>query len=95
MLEKTLAMKESDEDLLPEFIHYRDEGCEIAVSCLNCPYPDCVHEAPGGRQKWLKARRDQEVCRLYITQGNNIKELALKFGVSQRTIQRIVQRVKK
>lgn len=95
MLEKPLAIRDSDEDLLPEHCHYRDEGCEISVSCLNCPYPDCIHEAPGGRQKWLKAQRDREVCRLYATEGKNAKELALKFGVSQRTIQRIVQRTKK
>ena len=25
-------------DLRPEFCHYRDEGCDLAKSCLNCPF---------------------------------------------------------
>ena len=25
-------------DLRPEFCQYRDEGCELAGSCLNCPF---------------------------------------------------------
>ncbi|MFH1031210.1 MAG: hypothetical protein V1767_01365 [Chloroflexota bacterium] len=26
-------------DLPPEFCQYRDEGCEVATSCLRCPLP--------------------------------------------------------
>ena len=36
-------------DLPPEYCRYRDEGCEMASSCLNCPPPGCVYELPGGR----------------------------------------------
>jgi hypothetical protein len=89
-----MCLDESDLDLLPEYCHYRDDGCEFANSCLNCPFPECIYAQPGGRQRWLKGLRDKEVLRLFTTQGKGIKELASVFGVSQRTIQRILKRAR-
>lgn len=37
-------------DNLPEYTRYRDEGCEAAPSCLNCPFPHCLEESPRARQ---------------------------------------------
>lgn len=82
---------ESDLDLLPEYCRYQDDGCEFADACLDCPFPECVYAQPGGRQQWLKGLRDREVRQLH-TQGKGVKELAEMFGVSQRTIQRILKR---
>ncbi len=31
-------------DLPPEYCHYRDEGCEFADSCLNCPLSRCIYD---------------------------------------------------
>ncbi len=78
-------------DLPPEYCHYRDDGCEFASSCLDCPFPECIYAQPGGRQRWLKRLRDREVSRLFTAEGKGVKELALVFGVSQRTIQRILK----
>ncbi len=75
-----------DLDLLPEYYHYRDEGCEFAKSCLNCKFPKCIYEQPGGRQHWLKRLRGKEMLMLFTTGGKRVKELALRFGVSQRTV---------
>jgi len=75
-------------DLPPEFCHYRDEGCDLAASCLNCPFPRCVYEQPGGRQHWLKMMRNREIIRQFTKEGKEIKELALIFRVSTRTVQR-------
>jgi hypothetical protein len=82
---------ESDLDLLPEYCRYQDDGCELADSCLNCPFPDCIYAQPGGRQQWLKSLRNQEVLKLH-SQGKGVKELGEMFDVSQRTIQRILKR---
>jgi hypothetical protein len=82
---------ESDLDLLPEYCRYQDDGCEFANSCLNCPFPDCIYAQPGGRQQWLKNLRDQEVLKLH-SQGKSVKELAEMFGLSSRTVQRILKR---
>jgi hypothetical protein len=78
-------------DLPPEYCHYQDNGCEFADSCLDCPFPDCLYDQPGGKQRWLKALRDAAVLRLFHEQGKGVKELALMFGVSRRTIQRILR----
>ena len=78
-------------DLPPEYCHYRDGGCEFADSCLNCPFPRCIYDQPGGRQHWLKEMRDREMARLFTTKGKAVKELALMFGVSQRTVQRALK----
>jgi len=78
-------------DLPPEYCRYRDEGCDLADSCLDCPFPQCIYEQPRGRQHWLKKRRDREIARLVNSEGRGIKELALMFGVSQRTVQRALR----
>ena len=74
-------------DLPPEYCHYQDNGCEFADSCLDCPFPDCLYAEPGGKQRWLKTLRDKAVLRLFTDQGKTVKDLALMFGVSRRTIQ--------
>jgi len=81
-------------DRLPELCTYRDEGCEFAISCLNCPFPDCILEQPGGRHFRLKKIRDREIASMYYSGGKRTKELAQRFGVSLRTVQRIVRRAK-
>jgi hypothetical protein len=81
-------------DLPPEFCHYHDNGCEFADSCLNCPFNECLYDQPGGKQRWLKTLRDEAVLRLFTDQGKTVKDLALMFGVSRRTIQRILKRAK-
>jgi len=91
---RLLGNPETELDLPPEYYHYRDEGCEFDSSCLNCPFPKCIYDEPGGRQRWLKSLRDREIVRLASGEGKGIKELALRFGVSQRTVQRALKRTK-
>jgi len=79
-------------DLPPEYCRYRDEGCEFADSCLNCPFSKCIYDQPGGRQRRLKGLRDKEMARLFTNEGKGVKELALRFSVSQRTVQRALRR---
>jgi len=86
-----MELEQSEMDLPPEHCHYRDEGCEFAESCLNCPLQKCVYEQPGGGQRWRKRQRDQEMARLFTAEGKGIRELALTFRVSQRTVQRALK----
>ncbi len=78
-------------DLPPEYCHYRDNGCDLADSCLNCPLSKCIYDEPGGRQRWLKRQRDRQIARLFTVEGKRVKELALMFGLSQRTVQRALK----
>ena len=68
-------------DLLPEYCRYPDEGCEFAHSCLDCPFPRCIYDEPGGKQRFVKDLRNKEILRLYNS-GKEIKELAITFSVS-------------
>ena len=87
-----LELYRDDVDLPPEYCHYRDDGCDLAESCLRCPFPRCIYDEPGGRQHWLKRRRDREVIRMFYQEGKGVKELAGVFGVSRRTVQRALKR---
>lgn len=89
---ETGVMEMDELDLPPEFCHYRDEGCELAGSCLNCPLPRCIYDQPRGRQQWLKRSRDEEIARRFTTEGKTIKELALELGISRRTVQRALKK---
>ena len=87
-----MEMSDIELDLPPEYCQYRDEGCEMAISCLRCPLPKCIYDQPRGRQRWLKRTRDREIARLFTTGDKGIKELALEFSVSQRTVQRALKK---
>ena len=82
---------QNESDLPPEYCQYKDEGCDLADSCLNCPFPQCIYEQPRGRQRWLKKLRDSEIARLFTGGGKGVRELALMFGVSHRTVQRALK----
>ena len=79
-------------DLLPEYCHYQDAGCELADSCLDCPLAKCIYDEPGGRQHYIKRLRNKEILRLFTTEGKEVVELASMFGISQRTVQRALKR---
>jgi transposase-like protein len=82
---------ETSIDLPPEFCHYRDEGCDLAESCLDCPFDRCVFDEPGGIQRKIKRERNAEMARMYKEEGKGVKELAEIFGVSRRTVQRALK----
>jgi DNA-directed RNA polymerase specialized sigma24 family protein len=86
-------MNSGKRDSLPEHCHYRDEGCEFAPACLDCPLPRCIEEIPRGRQQWRKRLRNQEMLSLFA-RGMKTAQLAREFGVSQRTVQRVLKRAK-
>ena len=80
-------------DLPPEYCRYQDGGCDLAGSCLHCPFPRCVHEEYGGRQHRIKESRDREIVRLRAD-GKRIDELAQLFGVCRRTVYRALKGAK-
>jgi len=82
---------EIEPDLPPEYCHYKDEGCELAEYCLNCPFSQCIYDEPRGRQRLLKSLRNREIARLFSDENKEVKELASMFGLSQRTIQRALK----
>jgi hypothetical protein len=80
------------QDALPEFTRYRDEGCDLYPSCLTCPLPRCRYDKPGGARAILNLRRDREIRRLRRRQGLPVDMLARRYGVSRRTVFRILRK---
>jgi hypothetical protein len=79
-------------DALPEHIQYRDEGCDLSPSCLNCTLPLCRYDQPGGVRRLRTRGRDEEIVRLRRRERLPIEALARRFGVSRRTVFRILER---
>ena len=76
-------------DALPEFTRYRDNGCDAHPSCLSCPLSRCRYEEPGGLRALLNKTRDEQIVGQRAS-GVPVAELATRFGVSRRTIFRVL-----
>ena len=81
-------------DSLPEHHTYRDDGCEVSPSCLRCPLPQCKHDEPGWYLRERRAQRDRTICRLRRREGLTVNQLANRFGVSKRTVFRVLHRAR-
>jgi hypothetical protein len=77
-------------DLLPEFCVYQDEGCELAASCLECPYPRCIEELPRGRSKWTRKYRDREILRLHLKKKMPVRDIASRLNISIQTVYNVI-----
>ncbi len=82
----------AEPDLPPESCRYRDDGCELAPSCLSCPFARCLYDEPGGRYRFTKEMRDKEILRLFTVEKQGVAKLAEMFAISQRTVQRALKR---
>jgi len=76
-------------DSLPEHTRYRDDGCEVSPSCLTCPLPRCRYDEPGGLRGLVNSYRDGQMLELRL-KGAPVEALAERFGVSRRTVFRIL-----
>ena len=79
-------------DALPENLRYRDEGCDLSPSCLNCRLPVCRYDNPGATRRLRTLGRDQEIWRLRRRDRLPIDALARRFCLSRRTVFRILKR---
>lgn len=82
---------EPNVDSLPENVHYNDTGCEVSVSCLSCPLPQCKYDDPGWFQQLRQGQRDEEILAVYHS-GLTVFQVADHFKVSPRTIHRSLRR---
>src|SRR5690242_7865623 len=79
-------------DRLPEITAFRDTGCDLHPSCLSCPLPRCRYDEPGWQQRSERGERDSEILRIRLKQAVPIGDLAARFGVSTRTVHRILSK---
>ena len=85
----TLATVRSD--TLPENTRYKDDGCGVSSSCLNCPLSLCKYDDPGWLQRESRRTRDDEIFRLR-EEHVSVAKISERFVISTRTVHRIVQR---
>ena len=78
-------------DTLPENTRYKDDGCEAAASCLDCPLALCKYDDRGWLQRESRRTRDDEIFRLR-EEHVSVAKISERFGISTRTVHRIVQR---
>lgn len=76
-------------DALPEHTRYMDTGCEVHKSCLTCPLVRCRYDEPGGARRLLSDERDRSILALR-REGRPIELIAQRFGVSRRTVFRVL-----
>ena len=76
-------------DALPEHTRYVDTGCEVHSSCLTCPLVRCRYDEPGGARALLGQERDRAILALR-RDGRPISLIAQRFGVSRRTVFRVL-----
>ena len=87
----TMALGYVRSDTLPENTRYRDDGCDAALTCLECPLSLCKYDDPGWLRRENRRTRDDEIFRLR-SQQVPVAEISKRFGISTRTVHRIVQR---
>ncbi len=78
-------------DTLPEHSTYRDGGCEVSRSCLQCPLPMCKFDDPGWLQRENRRSRDEAMLRARRQEGLSVPVVAARFRVSTRTVHRVLQ----
>ncbi len=78
-------------DHLPEFTTYKDTGCDIQTSCLTCPLARCRYDEPGWLLKEERTSRNNEILKFRTAAQVSVDDLADRFGVSVRTVHRILQ----
>lgn len=77
-------------DALPEYTEFSDTGCDLYASCLHCPLPRCRYDEPGGAPAIRRAERDTAMRRLADDERLSVDDLAERFGVSRRTVFRVL-----
>ena len=87
----TLVARKPRIDALPENLEYRDSCCDLYPSCLHSPLPRCRYDDPAGAAGMLRTGRDASILRLAERDGMPVDRLAEMFGLSRRTIFRVLR----
>ncbi|KKL14326.1 hypothetical protein LCGC14_2339010 [marine sediment metagenome] len=75
-------------DAPPEFVHYRDVGCDLHSACLTCPLPVCKEELKHGAAS-IRAHMRELQINLLRSEGRTVEWIAEVMGISVRTVCRL------
>jgi transposase-like protein len=71
-----------------------DTGCEFCPRCLECTFEECLDSIPRGMQQMRLKLRASAIKKMRHS-GIGVKEVAKAFGVSIRTVQREMKRIRR
>ena len=74
-------------DAMPENHYYQDGGCNLAPSCLRCPFEYCQYDMPGGSSRMAKIARTNQI-RALRDEGKSAAEIAGIVGCGVRMVNR-------
>ena len=83
-------LKKVRSDTLPENTNYKDNGCDISKSCLDCHLTLCKYDNDEYSAGKNKLNRDKEIYQLN-SEGKSIIDLSKQYNLSIRTIQRSIK----
>jgi hypothetical protein len=87
-----LPARRTRRDALPEHTQYADTGCDLHPSCLTCPLVRCRYDQDvDAARKRAGRERDRRIIELQ-RRGKTIGMIAARFGVSRRTVFRVLAR---
>ena len=66
-----------------------DSGCEYSPSCFTCPRVVCKYDEEQPVDSDAKLVRNVEIQRAFKG-GDRVKDLAARFGISERQVHRII-----
>lgn len=77
---------------------YFDTGCELAPSCLSCPFPVCKEDDPTIPKRLKQATFDSRVYAAWVAneyltrKADRVMATAQDAGVVIRTVYRVLER---
>lgn len=78
-------------DMLPEKQNWRDDGCDVSRRCVECPLSMCRYDHPRGLRGLLNEERNADI--VAMMRARIPPDLvASRYGVSRRTVFRVVRR---
>ena len=75
-------------DAVPEEMHLADDGCEVSPHCLTCPLPQCKYDDLVAYHRFRHKSRDAAIAD--ARRSAPIRVVAAQFGLSRRTINRVL-----
>lgn len=72
-------------DALPEYIRYKDVGCDLHSACLTCPLPVCKEELTQGVQAIRAYMRNLQI-QLFRDEGHTVEWIAQVMGITVRGV---------
>ena len=77
----------------PRDYSYRDDGCEISTTCLECPLPKCRHDDSGFYNVYSNLAKHGFLIFDLMYSQLSVKSLSKQYNITERQIFRIRKRL--